>query len=260
MPTPEPALDIILPVHNEGESIEATLREIYRHASAIAPTRLIVCEDGSVDHTREVLARLNDDLPMKLLTGAERKGYSRAMIDGMSAVEAPYVLGLDSDGQCDPADIGRFWRVREEADIIRGWRTDRQDRFIRKAASRSFYRLYRLFFRVPVRDPGFAFVLTRRSVVNAMHRELGVMEHGFWWEFVARAYRRGFTFKDVPVNHRPRPSGETQIYKLSSIPRIGYRHALALFKIRFQTRATRQPIHPADSEISESRSRKPPAS
>ena len=41
-----PELEILLPVHNEGESIEATLREIYSVIGASVPMRFIVCEDA----------------------------------------------------------------------------------------------------------------------------------------------------------------------------------------------------------------------
>ena len=59
-----PELDILLPVHNEAESIESTIREIYESVSAFTTHRFIVCEDGSRDDTKEVLTRLAASLPL----------------------------------------------------------------------------------------------------------------------------------------------------------------------------------------------------
>ncbi len=50
-------LQIIMPVHNEGESIEATLQEWYDELSPRLSIQFIVCEDGSRDNTKEVLTR-----------------------------------------------------------------------------------------------------------------------------------------------------------------------------------------------------------
>jgi len=94
----KPELEILLPVHNEAGSIEATLREIYSELLPQVSLRFVICEDGSRDNTKEILQRLAETLPIKLILSEERKGYSRAVTDGMKALQAPYLLCLDSDG------------------------------------------------------------------------------------------------------------------------------------------------------------------
>ncbi len=236
MPDARPDVEVLLPVHNEAESIESTVREIYAALSPRVALRFIICEDGSVDDTKQVLRRLSQELPIKLLMSDARKGYSRAVMDGMKALEAEYLLCLDSDGQCDPQDFGKFWEARERQDVAIGWRVNRSDNFLRKALSRTFYGVYRLLYRVPVHDPSCPFVLARRQVIERVAPELGEMKQGFWWEFMARIHRRGFSLREFPVNHRRRSAGQTQVYRLSRMPGIGYRHFVALFKIWFQTR------------------------
>ena len=65
--------------------------------------------------------------------------------------------------------------------------------------------------------------------------ELGAMEQGFWWEYVARVHRRGYTLKELPVHHRLRAGGTTQVYKFRKMPGIFLRHFFAIFKILRQT-------------------------
>ncbi len=68
------------------------------------------------------------------------------------------------------------------------------------------------------------------------------MKQGFWWEFVARVHRGGYSIVEIPVVHRLRAAGVTQVYKASKMPGIFFRHFTALFKIAAQTggAATRQ--------------------
>jgi len=236
MPADGHRLDVLLPVHNEAESIEGTIREIYEVLSPQTALQFIVCEDGSVDNTKEVLRKLSQVFPLKLVMSDDRKGYSRAVIDGMKAMEAEYLLILDSDGQCDPKDFGKFWQVRDGQDVAIGWRVNRADTMLRKAMSRTFYYVYQLLYSVPIHDPSCPFVLARRQVIESLVPALGEMKQGFWWEFTARAHRRGFSIREFPVNHRDRSAGKTQVYRLSRLPGIGYRHFVALFKIWYQSR------------------------
>ena len=48
-------LEVLLPVHNEAESIERTLDEIYQAISHVANMRFIISEDGSSDGTPQIL-------------------------------------------------------------------------------------------------------------------------------------------------------------------------------------------------------------
>jgi dolichol-phosphate mannosyltransferase len=236
MPNKIPELEILLPVHNEGESIEGTLRELYDELSPAVSFRFVICEDGSHDDTQEILTALSAKMPMKLIMSKERKGYSRAVKDGMRALEAEYLLCIDSDGQCDPRDFLAFWRERESCDVVLGWRVKRADNRLRRWMSRLFYAVYQALYRVPVHDPSCPYVLVKRNVVSHLVDELGVMEQGFWWEFVARVHRRGYKIKEVPVHHRERAAGQTQVYKLGKLPGIGCKHLIALFEIWAQTR------------------------
>jgi dolichol-phosphate mannosyltransferase len=247
-------VEVLLPVHNEAETIEATIREIHDELSRGVRMRFIICEDGSKDATREVLSRLAAELPMKLTLSESRKGYSRAVRDGMAALEAPYLLCLDSDGQCDPRDFWKAWEARRDADVVIGWRLERADSRLRRLLSRTFFRLYQCFFHVPVHDPSCPYVLAPRHVIELVGPTVAEMQQGFWWEFVARIYRRGFSIKEVPVHHRERAGGTTQVYRFRKMPGIFLRHCLALVKIWDQTRGDARPgVEPGQAAVAPAR-------
>lgn len=232
-------LDVILPVYNEAGSIEGVIKEIYEELALRLETRLVICEDGSNDGTKEILIKLSKIYPMRLIMGDERKGYARAVIDGMTAAEAPYILILDSDGQCDPKDFWRLWPWVDKHDIIIGWRVKRSDSPLRLFMSRSFKVIHDLLFHVPVHDPSCPYVLTTQRVIRKLTPHFGLLAAGFWWEFTARAHCQGFSIREVPINYRNRLSGNTRVYKLAKIPGIATTHVLGLFKIWYETRSSK---------------------
>jgi dolichol-phosphate mannosyltransferase len=234
-----PELEILLPVHNEAESIETTLRELYEEISRSVDVGFIICEDGSRDNTKEILRRLATEMPMRLNLSDDRKGYSKAMREGMEMCQAEWLLCVDSDGQCDPKDFWGFWNNRSKADVLMGWRVDRQDTVARKTMSGLFKMIYQSVFHVPVHDPSCPYVLFRKPVAHWIAGEMREMKQGFWWEFIARIHRKGYTIYEIPVKHRLRAAGVTQVYKVNKMPGIFFRHVAAIFRIDKQTKQYR---------------------
>ena len=229
-------LEILLPVHNEADSVRRTIEEAYAHISKFVRVQFIVSEDGSTDGTKEILHELSGSIPMKLITDDSRKGYLTAMRDGIRLLEAPYLLCLDSDGQCDPADFEEFWKRRDEAAIVMGWRVNRADNALRKVMSRAFRAPYRMLFGVRLNDPSCCYLLAPRAIAHRLVDEVCELTQGFQWEFIARAHRKGIPIHEVPVNHRFRASGRTQVFRYRRIPGIAISHLISLFKIWAQTR------------------------
>jgi dolichol-phosphate mannosyltransferase len=237
-----PAIDVVVPAHNEAASIGATLREFHRTVAVEArvPICFIVCEDGSSDDTVPILRELAADLPLRLVSNSVRKGYSRAVIDGLRAAQSDWVACIDSDGQCDPADFVKFLNLRDGADLVVGWRNPRADPWRRRAMSSAFGWLYRRLFDVRLRDPSCPYILVRRASLESILRgNVGILRQGFWWEFCARATALGLAIRETPVHHRIRTSGTTRIYRPARVPRIAFEHLLGLTKLRLELNAPR---------------------
>jgi glycosyltransferase involved in cell wall biosynthesis len=198
-------IDVVVPIHNEGACISTTLREFYEKVTVESkiPIRFVVCEDGSNDDTLPVLKALTRELPLKLISDPVRKGYSRAVIDGLRATDSEWVVCIDSDGQCDPGDFARLTALRNDADLVMGWRNPRSDPRFRRWMSGAFGVIYRIFFDVRLRDPSCPYILIRRASLECiLAGNVGILQQGFWWEFVARATALGLTIKETPVHHR----------------------------------------------------------
>lgn len=234
-------IDIVLPVHNEGASIAATLREFHRVVMLEGgqPIRFVVCEDGSTDDTVPVLQNLANELPLKLISDPIRKGYSKAVIDGFRGTSSDWVGFIDSDGQCDPADMLRLCALRDgKTDFVMGWRNPRSDVWIRKAMSGAFKCVYRMFFSVSVRDPSCPYLLIDRTGLNTiLSGKVGILKQGFWWEFLARAVSAKLRIVETPVRHRARAAGVTQVYRPTKVPRIAAEHLIGLWRLRRELNA-----------------------
>jgi glycosyltransferase involved in cell wall biosynthesis len=227
-------IDVVLPAHNEGDGIEQVLREFHDvNAAKDISVRFVICEDGSTDNTVEVIRNLAEELPIELITSPERKGYSRAVVDGLRAATAPLVGFIDSDGQCDPDDLEHLLALAPENDLVVGYRVPRNDALYRRVMSRSFKFVYERLFPLRLPDPSCPFMVIHPSALEQTLRgNPGLLRQGFWWEFYARANAAGLRIATVPIRHRVRLAGETKVYRPTKIPAIATEHIRALFMLR----------------------------
>ena len=223
---------ILLPVHNEGLSIKKTLLDIYEALKDEIDFEFIITEDGSTDDTKKILNSLKNELPMILISEDKRKYYSLAVLDGIKKATSEFLLIMDSDGQCDPRDIKSFWNKRNESDLVCGYRSPRYDYAYRKFISKIFYFIYNILFKVPLRDPSFAFVFMNKKTYTNLNNFTPYLPDGFFWEFNARANKLNFLFSEIKINHRKRSSGDTKIYTFGKLPKVAYNNLTGLIKLK----------------------------
>jgi glycosyltransferase involved in cell wall biosynthesis len=94
-----PLVSVIIPCHNHanflGEAIESVLRQTWR------PVEILVVDDGSTDHTGEVVARYPSVIGIK----QDRRGPAAARNAGLQASRGRYVQFLDADDLLLPAAL-----------------------------------------------------------------------------------------------------------------------------------------------------------
>jgi len=99
-------VSVVIPVYNEGDVIEKVVRDFYaKVVSKVPGSELIVAEDGSTDNTKAILGRLAEELPIRLVSSDERKGYTRAVKDALKLPRFDLVFFSDSDGQQDAVQV-----------------------------------------------------------------------------------------------------------------------------------------------------------
>jgi len=226
-------LDIILPVYNERDSIKKVISEWQEALDSLKiPHHIIVCEDGSTDGTDKLLRKIRSKYNLILNQKRYRRGYGKAVIDGIKTSRAEYILHVDSDGQCDPEDFKKFWEERNRADVVIGWRVRRADPFQRKLYSFLFKTVFKALFPVKVHDPSCPFVLYKREKILPHLKYLSYLKEGFWWGFVGMCYKKKLSVYEIPIHHRQRYSGTTVVYKISKLPKIVISNLIGLFKLK----------------------------
>ncbi|MGC9069324.1 MAG: glycosyltransferase family 2 protein [Thermoprotei archaeon] len=226
---------VLMPVYNEADVIEDVVNEYYNVIGDKVSVEIVLSEDGSTDGTKDIIERLSEKIPLKALLSPERKGYARGIIDGLNYVSSEYVLITDSDGQHDPRDFFKLWKLRRDADIISGWRRNRIDALHRKIISRTFQFLAKHLFNLPdLKDITAPFKLMKTDTARIIANECKYMKESFWTEFTIRAFKKNLKIKEVIVKHRPRSVGSTRVYKPLKIPEIAIKQFYALVKLRWE--------------------------
>lgn len=115
-------LSIIVPVYNEGESIEIVANSIIDavEATDILSYEIIFVDDGSSDSTPEILHRISDEFDyVKVLTHDRNLGLGMANASGFTSARGDWLTWLPGDGQIAAKDvINLYIKHREKADLI----------------------------------------------------------------------------------------------------------------------------------------------
>jgi glycosyltransferase involved in cell wall biosynthesis len=227
----EAQVSILLPAHNEVNTIQGTILGFYNEIGTKIPVEIIVTEDGSTDGTKEALIELAKKLPIKLVLGEERKGYMKGVKDGLKLIDSSFIFFSDADGQHIPSDFWKLYEKRNDYDLIVGKKIKRVDPLHRILISSVFHFLVRILFKLPIRDPDTAYRLIRKEVVENIADDAHILKYSFWTEFTVRAFKKGYRVAEVPVVHRGRLDGHTRLYNGSNLVSIVLSQLMGLFRL-----------------------------
>lgn len=229
-------VSIILPTHNEGKSIFHTLSEIEESLLKIEGynSKIFIAEDGSRDDTRQEVERFATKASIEtvLTTSSERLGYSRGVQRAIRESTEEILVFLDSDGQYNPEQIRILLNNLEENSIVCGVRTPRNDSYLRKFYSSCFGLVFKLIFRLKLQDPSSPFVAANLNEIKFLSNCEIKLAYGFWWEFQVRIAKNKIKVIEVPVEHRNRIEGKTQVYLLHKLPSIVFTHLKGLIGLK----------------------------
>ena len=164
-------LSVFLPTYNEEKSIASVSAGVLAVLSAVADRyELIIVNDGSTDHTAEIVERLvQNDNHVRCIHHQNNRGYGAALKSGLYACRYEWISFIDADGQFDFSEIDRFIIKQKEtdADLVIGYYLSRAVPIYRKLNSFLWQTLIFLFFGLRVRDIDCGFKLISRKVVEA---------------------------------------------------------------------------------------------
>ncbi len=230
-------LSVIIPVHDEAESIAPLHQELAAVLDALGRRyEIIFVDDGSRDRTLAVASEIAArDRSVKVVQLLRNYGQTAAMMAGIDYAQGAVIVAMDGDGQNDPADIPRLLAELEKGyDVVSGWRTERKDRALtRRLPSFFANRIISAISGVKLHDYGCSLKAYRREVIKSvrlygeMHRFIPIYTTWF-----------GGRIAELPVNHRPRLGGRSK-YGLGRTFKI----LLDIAVVRFLDRYLTKPIY-----------------
>ena len=199
------SISVVVPVFNE----EGNVAELHREIKAVCEREkydyeIIFIDDGSGDRTPEICRQLK---PMKYIRMRRNFGQTAAMDAGIKASTKEFIVTMDGDRQNDPDDIPGMldYLVKEDLDVVSGWRKNRKDTFMKRFVSRGANFLRYLLVHDGIHDSGCSLKVYRRECFK------GVNLYGEQHRFIPAILKiKGFSVGEVVVHHRPRTSGRTK--------------------------------------------------
>ena len=232
-----PDVSVVVPIHDEVESLPLLLEAIASTLSSSQVNYEIICvDDGSTDGSGEFLkkeAQIRTDLKAVILR--RNYGQTAAMAAGFYYAVGKAIVTLDADLQNDPADIPMLLAKLDEGyDLVSGWRQKRQDGAVnRLLPSKIANWLIRRTTSVNIHDYGCSLKAYRAELLADMNL------YGELHRFLpALAYIEGARITEIPVRHHARRFGRSK-YGIWRTFRVLMDLLTILFMKKFLTR----PMH-----------------
>lgn len=226
-------ISIVLPIHNEVKNLEKLIDEWHSNLKNKVNHEFVLVEDGSTDGTKELIIKLEKRFPIINLSQQEKRGYTKAVIDGIWASKSDYILCTDSDNQIKVSSlIDNLDNFPGQNEFLFGVRSPRNDPVNRLIYSKLFKIFHDIVFNSNLDDPSCPFVIGRSQDFKKLPKKcLLMMREGFWWGFVGTCLKLNFKFKQARIQHFRRENGVAG-YRLINLPLIIIRNFLGLLKIK----------------------------
>jgi len=198
---------MVFPAFNEEENVAYMVESGISVLSRLGVDwEIIVVDDGSSDRTAEIAQDMSIQHPgVKMVSHAENRGIGSAVNTGIRNSTKDWVFYTDCDGQFDLEELEMLWSLRDEADVISGYRRRRQDPLMRLMYSFSYNTLTYILFAGGFKDVDASFKLFKRNIFNNI--DIRSSSSVADLELLILPRLRGYRIRQLPVSHLPRRAG-----------------------------------------------------
>jgi glycosyltransferase involved in cell wall biosynthesis len=210
LPSP-PQISVVIPCLNEEEAVGKVVDHAKEGIRLSGRTgEVIVVDNGSTDRSAEVAATHG-----AVVVSERERGYGNAYLAGLAAAQGDYVVMGDADDTYPLSELGGFVdRLEGGDDLVIGSRFkgtihgDAMPFLNRFVGNPVLTGMLNVLFGVKVSDAHCGMRAVRRDALPVLDLHSTGME--FASEMVFKAYRRGLTVSEVPIDYYPRV-GESKL-------------------------------------------------
>jgi glycosyltransferase involved in cell wall biosynthesis len=209
--TPSPQISVIIPCLNEEEAVGKVVDQAFEGIRRSGrPGEVVVVDNASTDASAEIAASKGARVVLE-----PRRGYGSAYLAGLEAAEGEYLVMGDADDTYPLDELPQFVnRLEAGDDLVIGSRFkgtihgDAMPFLNRFVGNPVLTGMLNVLFGVKVSDAHCGMRAVRREALPALDLHSTGME--FASEMVFKAYRRGLTVSEVPIDYYPRV-GESKL-------------------------------------------------
>lgn len=211
-------LSVVIPAHNEMDSLEATVGSV---AATLArnhiPHEIVIVNDNSNDGTQHLCEHLSQSVPnVKYINNKPPNGFGFAVRMGLTQFTGDAVAIVMADGSDDPEDIvAGYRRLQEGYDCAFGSRFIKDSKVLDYPIHKLVLnRIANLFikgiFGFRYNDTTNAFKLYRRRVIDGVQP---ILSHHFnlTVELPLKAIARGYSYSVYPIRWYNRKAGISKL-------------------------------------------------
>lgn len=218
----QPSITVFFPCYNDGGTIASMVALATRTLERITDDyEIIVIDDGSTDHSRQILRDLANRFErLRLVFHQKNRGYGGALRSGFYNASKDLIFYTDGDAQYDVKELALLIpEMQEGVDLVNGYKIGRSDPWYRVVIGRMYHNVVKLAFGLKVRDVDCDFRLMRRSIFDriGLENDSGVI----CVEFVKKVQDAGFVIREVPVHHYHRTYGHSQFFNFRRVGKVG---------------------------------------
>src|SRR5262245_25050287 len=192
-------LSVVIPAWNERENLQIllpALREVLDDLGVAA--EVVIADGGSTDSMRATAEQHG----AHVVEPSER-GYGGALIAGLAATTAPYIITMDADLSHPPLFIRELWKRRHDAEILIASRYAAGGTAemgpLRRVSSQVLNRTYARVLSLPLHDLSSGFRMYRRDAladITVEARDFDLLE-----ELLIRVHNLGWRIAEVPFRY-----------------------------------------------------------
>lgn len=214
-----PALDIVVPVHNEQATLARSIHRLHRYLSDSFPLpwRITIADNASTDATLQIAEGLEQLLPGVQAVHLDQKGRGHALKQAWTTSDADVLAYMDVDLSTDLSALFPLVAplLSGHSDLAIGTRLDRAARVERgpkrEVISRCYNAILRTTLRARFSDAQCGFKAIRRDRALEL---LPLVEDTEWFfdtELLVLAQRSRLRIHEVPVDWTDDPDTRVDI-------------------------------------------------
>lgn len=199
-------LSVIIPCYNEAKDIKEKANEVLKKLHTLnIETELILVNDGSKDHTKQVIQEIDGVIP----SGYDiNRGKGGAVQQGILDATGDFVLFMDADLSTDLEAMDRLVPLLDQYDIIIGSRHHKDSQIpIKQPAKRRFIgwccrKIVNHKFHMKYTDTQCGFKAIRASIAKQIAAHQIIMGFAFDVEYLYMAKLNKLVVHEIGVTWR----------------------------------------------------------